>query len=711
MEFYILFQSALCYAKKIKKEKNMRTIKKILSSMLALAMLVGVFAPYTAFAEDELTSKEANAVTKTVTLHKLVMTKEELAAWDSDKVEKSGYDGTQNFDALKALQELKGKNIKEVAGVYFAFKYKDGENKGKYVTIKKTPASPATTSDYGAADSLNYSNSEYELLAGLTTSTGIQFNTAGLKGKFEIVEVHDKSTYTGPAGETITSSKAVPVEITLPLVNNNGTVLNAHVYPKNTEDKPKIDKDFAEKANPENPRQDKDNPVEHQIGDTIPYEIKTVIPANSKYATAVWDDKMTEGLTLNKEASNFTVKVAGAVLTNTTDYTLNANERGFILSLTQSGLDKINNKDANVMVEISYSAKLNQYAVVEVPESNDVMFHYGNNPGFGNTPVPNKPNEGNITVTKVMSGVEWPAEGIKVQLVNANTGKNVGEPVTLTSGASSYTWNNLDNETEYKVVELTPGYLVTYGKGNTAGTLTIENKNNPGNPTPLNPDEPKVVTYGKKFVKTNQAGDLRLSGAEFVIKNSEGKYLQAKSGETLASDAQAVTKAKADLDSAITTYNSLTEEQQKKPNENPAKDALALINTTQEAYNKAVLEAGNTYVWADSKEKAMTLISDAEGRFEIKGLKSGEYTLEEIKAPKGYAKIDGVSFIVNSTSYSAEDEIKYNPTDSANTAKQIVNKKVTIPQTGGIGTIIFTVAGLALMLGAAYAIKKNREEA
>ena len=90
MEFYVLFQSALCYAKKIKKEKNMSTIKKILSSMLALAMLVGVFSPYTAFAED-LTSKDPNAVTKTVTLHKLVMSKQELIEWP----ETPSYDGTQ----------------------------------------------------------------------------------------------------------------------------------------------------------------------------------------------------------------------------------------------------------------------------------------------------------------------------------------------------------------------------------------------------------------------------------------------------------------------------------------------------------------------------------------------------------------------------------------------------------------------------------------
>ena len=57
--------------------------KKILSLIMALVMLVGVFSPLTALAAEE-------KVTKTVTLHKLMMTKDELKAWDSDAIEKAG---------------------------------------------------------------------------------------------------------------------------------------------------------------------------------------------------------------------------------------------------------------------------------------------------------------------------------------------------------------------------------------------------------------------------------------------------------------------------------------------------------------------------------------------------------------------------------------------------------------------------------------------
>ena len=80
---------------------------------------------------------------------------------------------------------------------------------------------------------------------GLTTANGLVFTTSKLAGKFIIDEVSEKSTYENN-GANLTGSKAVPVEITLPLVNNEGVVKNAHVYPKNTEDKPQIDKNFSE---------------------------------------------------------------------------------------------------------------------------------------------------------------------------------------------------------------------------------------------------------------------------------------------------------------------------------------------------------------------------------------------------------------------------------------------------------------------------------
>ena len=79
-----------------------------------------------------------------------------------------------------------------------------------------------------------------------------------------------------------------------------------------------------------------------------------------------------------------------------------------------------------------------------------------------------------------------------------------------------------------------------------------------------------------------------------------------------------------------------------------------------------------------------------------------------MKAPKDYAlRDDAVGFEVNKNSYFNE------PTETTQTAadpQEIENEKLTIPQTGGIGTIIFTVGGLALMGGAGYALRKSKKE-
>ena len=40
----------------------------------------------------------------------------------------------------------------------------------------------------------------------------------------------------------------------------------------------------------------------------------------------------------------------------------------------------------------------------------------------------------------------------------------------------------------------------------------------------------------------------------------------------------------------------------------------------------------------------------------------------------------------------------------------VKNKDLTIPPTGGIGTVIFAIAGIALMAGAFVAIKRRSAE-
>lgn len=744
-------------------EKKMQKTKKLLSMLLALVMVLGVASPV--FAVASVTEETTNSVT----LHKLLMTKDELGAWDSKAIEKKGYNGTQNFDAFKALLDA-DHSAKQIAGAYFAVKYNSGANKGKYVTIK-TDTKEAEKPEYGAVDSLDAQLPEgFELLAGLTKADGIKFTTKGLKGDFLIEEIHDKSTYFNKeSGNILTDMKAVPVEITLPLVNDDGVVKEAHVYPKNTEEKPEIDKNFLKNneltaaeheaadllkvgAAYEN-YQKKKATAKAEIGKKIPYEVKTKIPAKSKLKTAYWSDEMTEGLKYNNDLK---VTIGGADATVDVDYTVttDSNTNGFRIELTQAGLDKVNGKDDAVEVKLTYSATVKSITVVDIPEANDITFHYGNNkPGKGNTPIPTKPNEnGELTVKKTWAdGTPAAGEWASFKLVNAQTGEEIGtvkfetndnggqlettttytpnanyEPIgnekdikgpetkTEAGNVWSFTWTGLDKELQYKVEEdNNMNQTAHFTKGENGEILITNNKDN--NPKPLNPTEPKVVLGGKKFVKTDENGK-RLAGAEFFVKKTveeEGKAVDKYLVAT-QKDEQAVKDAKAALDKAVEAYNALTAEEQEGKK---GTDAKAAIDTAQEAYNKAFIENATAYTWVNAPKEGeadnrVVLTSDGQGRLEITGLEYGNYKLEEKTPPKGYAKLNGdIDFVVEKGSYTTENvDIKYNPEDAADSALQIVNKKVSIPQTGGIGTIIFAAVGIALMVSAVVAMKKREAE-
>ncbi|HGV8437867.1 TPA: SpaA isopeptide-forming pilin-related protein [Enterococcus faecium] len=117
-----------------------------------------------------------------------------------------------------------------------------------------------------------------------------------------------------------------------------------------------------------------------------------------------------------------------------------------------------------------------------------------------------------------------------------------------------------------------------------------------------------VVTYGAKFLKVDSGlfgtgiKAIPLEGAEFAVKNAEGKFYGG------------------------------------------------LVDTDKDGVKEAV--------WVDDVANATLLKSDKEGHFEITGLAEGEYSLKETKAPNNYQKLTKeVSFRVNKDSYKEESRI------------------------------------------------------
>ena len=280
---------------------------------------------------------------------------------------------------------------------------------------------------------------------------------------------------------------------------------------------------------------------------------------------------------------------------------------------------------------------------------------------------------------------------VTVEGVDAPLVKDTDYTVTTTPAAAGNTLLTV-GMTDFKNKQQTNAgkkIIVTYtatlnenavvgGAGN-VNSATIQYSNDPSSTGTgeSEPDKVRVFTYG--FTVDKYTGDnyndaaTRLAGAEFTL--------------TAKGDTSAIKFVQVNAGSAT-------------------EDAVYRVA-------KAGETAGTT----------TTITTPANGKVVFQGLKNGEYTLTETKAPAGYNKLasaigvkvngsndgtDTTNATVNITYNNDNNDTTYDQTAS-NGVIPVQNKSGAIlPGTGGMGTIAFTVIGvLVIALGVAWTFKRK----
>lgn len=148
-----------------------------------------------------------------------------------------------------------------------------------------------------------------------------------------------------------------------------------------------------------------------------------------------------------------------------------------------------------------------------------------------------------------------------------------------------------------------------------------------------------------------------------------------------------------------------------------------LMNANKTKY--AIVENGKVTGWTENEKQGTVLTSDNNGLFTVTGLDDNTYYLKETKAPDGYNTLkDPIEFVIKATTANNQEwggsassaftkleiglknnkgEFEYTDgtTDDGSVSMTVKNNKGSIlPETGGIGTTIFYIVGVVLVLGA-----------
>ncbi|MFR8506141.1 MAG: SpaH/EbpB family LPXTG-anchored major pilin [Peptoniphilus sp.] len=491
--------------------------KKIMSLIMALVMLVGVFSPLSAFASNE---NEPGKIIE-VNVHKILMNKDKLASHDVKKK----YDPTKE---IENITDFFGEGAKQIGGVAFvAIRSDDAKDATLYA---KTDAS------LKASDITDWDTRVANGTAGLTDTTGVLKLKLKSPGTYKIFEVKEKSTYssgtTDKDRKILAESKAVPVILELPkhAQTSEGVANSIHVYPKNTEDGPKVDK-FVKKKDgvkaDEKKEQSFDKTEEHT------WVIRADIPTGMKdYQVFELNDKLDKALTYVKGQTvnvqvvepNTDTVVNTVTFEKGTDYTLTeptGTEGGNLnVVFTAAGIAKLAQVEGK-QVKVEFNTTINDNAVMGKNIPNEVELDYGHDP---NNKHKKKPDDNPRVYTggkrfKKVDG-ETPLEGAEFVIRR-------GEKEYLVEKDGKYTWKTIENATTETLVKDTELKKITSAKD--TGLFEIKGLKYE------RPDGTKYKLVEIKAPKDYALPTNNLDGVEFTVNDTS--YHKTPANVTLGTQA------------------------------------------------------------------------------------------------------------------------------------------------------------------------------
>lgn len=428
--------------------------KKIMSLIMALVMLVGVFSPLTAMAEGgsdaKPSEKKDGPDTIEVNVHKILMNKTDLEAHGKKSEDDKKYDPTKKLeDQGKTLAGYFGGSAKEIDGVYFVA-FKEGEdgydNFDTMTDDQRNTAISTAESKTG------------ETRTGKTTANGIAL-TLKSPGKYKIYEVKSKSTYEGADKKILAESLAVPVVLDLPdhARTQTGVANSIHVYPKNTEDGPKVDKFVKQKdgvQKDEKKLQSFDKTEEHT------WVIRADIPTGMKdYKVFALRDTLENALTYVANTVKVAVVEPGTdnvvqtvTLEKDSDYKLTeptGNEGGQLdVEFTAAGIAKLAQVEGK-QVKVEFNTTINDNAVMSKDIPNDVTLEYGHDP---DSKKEKKPEEKPRVYTGGKKFIKIDSSQNKAPLKGAKFVVKNSEGKYLSNKNNKYEWITVDDTATDKLL-------------------------------------------------------------------------------------------------------------------------------------------------------------------------------------------------------------------------------------------------------------------